>query len=91
MHHGAANHEPVASMTGAVPLEIALPDARHRFARFLQTLRPKDRILVFCHYDADGLAAGSASTGLMWLRRREGNPPSPIRRARALLRASLMH
>jgi single-stranded-DNA-specific exonuclease len=46
-------------MTGAVPLEIALPDARHRFARFLQTLRPKDRILVFCHYDADGLAAGA--------------------------------
>lgn len=37
----------------------ALPPAREAFAGFLASLRQDARIVVFCHFDADGLAAGA--------------------------------
>lgn len=42
-----------------ITLESALPDARVRFARFLESLDRGRRLVVFCHFDADGLAAGA--------------------------------
>jgi single-stranded-DNA-specific exonuclease len=37
----------------------ALPDAQRRFAEFLDTLDRASRVVVHCHFDADGLAAGA--------------------------------
>src|SRR5688572_10587508 len=42
-----------------VPLEQALGPARERAAAFLRALVPSARVVVFCHFDADGLAAGA--------------------------------
>lgn len=42
-----------------VPLEQALGPARGRAAAFLRALAPSARVAVFCHFDADGLAAGA--------------------------------
>ncbi|MGZ8455579.1 MAG: DHH family phosphoesterase [Gemmatirosa sp.] len=43
----------------ATPLEAALPAARASVAAFLDA-RPRDaRLVVYCHFDADGLAAGA--------------------------------
>jgi single-stranded-DNA-specific exonuclease len=43
----------------AVPIELALEEARAATASFLGCFRPTDRLVVFCHFDADGLAAGA--------------------------------
>lgn len=45
--------------TEAIPLDRALGPARARTAAFLAGLAPGARIVVFCHFDADGLAAGA--------------------------------
>ena len=45
--------------TAAVPLEQALEGARDVTRGFLELFRPTDRLVVFCHFDADGLAAGA--------------------------------
>jgi single-stranded-DNA-specific exonuclease len=45
--------------TSPTPLADALPEARRKTAEFFAALRPSDRIVVFCHFDADGLAAGA--------------------------------
>ncbi len=37
----------------------ALPDLQATFAAWLRERSPGDRIVVFCHFDADGLAAGA--------------------------------
>lgn len=42
-----------------VPLEQALGPARQKAAAFLRALSPSARVVVFCHFDADGLAAGA--------------------------------
>jgi len=42
-----------------VPIDQALPPAREAFTAFLAGLHADARIIVFCHYDADGLAAGA--------------------------------
>lgn len=42
-----------------IPLEVGLADARERFATFLAGVPRDARMVVFCHYDADGLAAGA--------------------------------
>ncbi len=42
-----------------VPLEDALGPAREAFAAFLRSVDPAARVVVFCHFDADGLAAGA--------------------------------
>ena len=47
------------SEPSAVPLEQALGPARERAAAFLRGLAPAARVVVFCHFDADGLAAGA--------------------------------
>lgn len=41
------------------PLDQALPAAREAVARFLDPLDRAGRVLVFCHFDADGLGAGA--------------------------------
>ena len=43
----------------AVPIELALEEARAATTSFLGCFRPADRFVVFCHFDADGLAAGA--------------------------------
>jgi single-stranded DNA-specific DHH superfamily exonuclease len=43
----------------SIPLAEALGPARQRAADFLRGLDPAARIVVFCHFDADGLAAGA--------------------------------
>ncbi len=49
----------MAAPPAPIPLDTALVDARARVAAFLAA-RPRDaRVVVFCHYDADGLAAGA--------------------------------
>jgi single-stranded-DNA-specific exonuclease len=49
----------------ATPLEHGLAGARERFEGFLDALDPAARVVVFCHFDADGLAAGAlAGRGL---------------------------
>ncbi|MDX1530665.1 MAG: hypothetical protein R3362_03990 [Rhodothermales bacterium] len=40
-------------------LLAALPDARRTAAAFLGGLRADARVVVYCHFDADGLAAGA--------------------------------
>lgn len=47
------------SETPSIPLEQAIGPARERAAAFLRALKPDARIVVFCHFDADGLAAGA--------------------------------
>lgn len=42
-----------------LPLEQALEAAREKAAAFLRGLAPSARVVVFCHFDADGLAAGA--------------------------------
>jgi single-stranded-DNA-specific exonuclease len=42
-----------------IPLDEALEPARERAADFLRALDPAARVVVFCHFDADGLAAGA--------------------------------
>lgn len=46
-------------MPAATPLDAALPDARRAAADFLLPLDRAARVVVFCHFDADGLAAGA--------------------------------
>ena len=41
------------------PLADALPAARAAFGRWLRGLDPRRRLVVFGHFDADGLAAGA--------------------------------
>lgn len=45
--------------SSAVPLEQALVEARGVTKAFLGRFKPEDRLVVFCHFDADGLAAGA--------------------------------
>ena len=45
--------------TPATPIATALADARARFAAFLAGIPHGARLVVLCHYDADGLAAGA--------------------------------
>ena len=45
----------------ALPLEAALPDARADVRRFFEALPRSTRVVVFCHFDADGLAAGAVA------------------------------
>jgi single-stranded-DNA-specific exonuclease len=47
------------SESPSIPLEQALGLARERAAAFLRALAPSARVVVFCHFDADGLAAGA--------------------------------
>ena len=42
-----------------LPLKQALGPAREQAAAFLRALAPSARVVVFCHFDADGLAAGA--------------------------------
>jgi single-stranded-DNA-specific exonuclease len=42
-----------------LPLEQALGPARQKAAAFLGGIAPSARVAVFCHFDADGLAAGA--------------------------------
>ena len=42
-----------------VPLDEALPAAREATRAFLAALDPGARLVVFCHFDADGLGAGA--------------------------------
>ena len=48
-------HSPMPS----TPLASALPAARERTRGFLDALPRSARIVVFCHFDADGLGAGA--------------------------------
>ncbi|BDP44333.1 hypothetical protein DAETH_43020 (plasmid) [Deinococcus aetherius] len=43
----------------ALPLQTALPAAREATRTFLGALSPAGRVVVFCHFDADGLSAGA--------------------------------
>jgi single-stranded-DNA-specific exonuclease len=43
----------------SIPLAEALQSARERTAAFLRGLEPAGRVVVFCHFDADGLGAGA--------------------------------
>jgi single-stranded-DNA-specific exonuclease len=43
----------------SVPLDDALPAARAAAARFLEAVPRDARLVVFCHFDADGLSAGA--------------------------------
>ncbi len=45
----------------AVPLDSALAGARGDVRRFLDALPRAARVVVFCHFDADGLAAGAVA------------------------------
>lgn len=42
-----------------IPLERALGPARRKTAGFLGSLSRAGRVVVYCHFDADGLAAGA--------------------------------
>jgi len=42
-----------------VPVSEGFTTARDAVASFLRALEPAGRIVVFCHFDADGLAAGA--------------------------------
>jgi single-stranded-DNA-specific exonuclease len=42
-----------------IPLETALPEARERTRAFFDALPREARVVVFCHFDADGLGAGA--------------------------------
>jgi single-stranded-DNA-specific exonuclease len=48
-----------AAESTPIPLAQALEPARRRAADFLRALDPAARVVVFCHFDADGLAAGA--------------------------------
>ena len=45
----------------AQPLDAALPAAQHDARRFFEALPRAARVVVFCHFDADGLAAGAVA------------------------------
>lgn len=45
--------------TAAIPYDRALGPARETAAAFLRGLDPAARVVVFCHFDADGLGAGA--------------------------------
>lgn len=47
--------------TPAQPLDAALPAARDDARRFFEALPRAARIVVFCHFDADGLGAGAVA------------------------------
>jgi single-stranded-DNA-specific exonuclease len=51
----------VSAGTAALPIEAALPEARADARRFLEALPRSARVVVFCHFDADGLAAGAVA------------------------------
>jgi single-stranded-DNA-specific exonuclease len=51
--------EPEARQAHAIPLVEALPEAQATTATFLDAVGRDERIVVFCHFDADGLAAGA--------------------------------
>jgi single-stranded-DNA-specific exonuclease len=51
--------EPEAEQTDALPLAEALPAAQAATAAFLDAVGRDAHIVVFCHFDADGLAAGA--------------------------------
>jgi single-stranded-DNA-specific exonuclease len=53
--------EPVAlaPAPASVPLEVALSGARGTVAGWLDARERGGRLVVFCHFDADGLAAGA--------------------------------
>src|ERR671912_1862303 len=42
-----------------IPLDRALPAAREAARAFLAARDPGARLVVFCHFDADGLGAGA--------------------------------
>src|SRR4028118_1837121 len=42
-----------------IPLPSALPAAREQTRAFFDALPRSARIVVFCHFDADGLGAGA--------------------------------
>lgn len=44
---------------GRMPLEAALGPAREAVARFFAGVAREARVVVFCHFDADGVAAGA--------------------------------
>jgi len=46
-------------MPAPTPLDVALPAARRAAADFLLPLDRAARVVVFCHFDADGLSAGA--------------------------------
>lgn len=48
-----------AIQSPSIPLAEALESARERTAAFLRGLDPAGRVVVFCHFDADGLGAGA--------------------------------
>ena len=56
---GGTQDEPAAGTAGGVPLANALPGARAAAAAFFDRLDRAGRVVVFCHFDADGLAAGA--------------------------------
>ena len=45
----------------AQPLDAALPAAQRDARRFFEALPRAARVVVFCHFDADGLAAGAVA------------------------------
>jgi single-stranded-DNA-specific exonuclease len=51
----------VSAASGSLALEAALPAARADARRFFEALPRAARVVVFCHFDADGLAAGAVA------------------------------
>jgi single-stranded-DNA-specific exonuclease len=49
------------SAVEALPLDAALAPARADARRFIEALPRAARVVVFCHFDADGLAAGTVA------------------------------
>jgi single-stranded-DNA-specific exonuclease len=47
----------VISMSQSI--ELALQPAQHSFDTFLRSVASTERVVIFCHFDADGLAAGA--------------------------------
>ncbi len=47
--------------TAAAPLAVAMPAAREAVETFLADVPRTGRLVVFCHFDADGLAAGAVA------------------------------
>lgn len=51
----------VTTAAAIQPIETALPAARADARRYLEALPRSARVVVFCHFDADGLAAGAVA------------------------------
>lgn len=51
--------EPTFEPSEALALEAALPAARATTTAFLEAVGRDERLVIFCHFDADGLAAGA--------------------------------